>query len=496
MRDDQPLLVLLPPPHNVLEDEVELPSLIMSWSILFAASGMMWGIYFIYDIPASLSTPLQHHLGLSDSQYAYLVAGLYTAYATPNFVLPGLCGFVVHRYGQKRVLMSSLAIAILGQTIFASALQGRAEGRWGLVAGRVFVGIGSEIPGVIASDTVTRWFHGRTLALALAMLLCISRLGSVATSVLTPRLTEKYGVVGASWASTSIAMAVSICCAAYLIFLDRHTIVAEDSKPLALSTYKDSLRRFPRVFWILAIICFASYGCLGPFNNSAQRFLSSRFYEGNERAAGLAVSIPNTLSGVLVLPFGLLLDFPRLNNYPVAIFLSSGLLLTAHLCFLMQLTGPVFPLLLLGIAYGLFGTAFWPAVASCILEAPTGVPDPELLAAFTPKQPSRLAPNISEYSQPAFNSEGAADTSRISADSTFTSAYPFSQTGNEDLLVIGYGLMTSLLNFSMGITPIVLAGMEILAAFTGLEICFVALAGFSLCAAGKLINDWKVKRIT
>jgi MFS family permease len=100
---------------------------------------------------------LQKHLGLSDAQYAYLVAALYTAYAIPNFVLPCISGFAAQRYGEKRVLMLSIGIAVLGQIIFVAGLHG--ERRPILVFGRTLLGIGSEVPGVIASDIVTRWFQ-------------------------------------------------------------------------------------------------------------------------------------------------------------------------------------------------------------------------------------------------------------------------------------------------------------------------------------------------
>ncbi|KAK0105288.1 hypothetical protein ONS95_004328 [Cadophora gregata] len=493
MTDDQPLLVHPPPLlHVAIEAEnMALPSLVMSWSILFAASGMMWGIFLIYDIPASLSTPLQHHLSLSDGQYGYLVAALYTAYAAPNFILPCICGFVANQYGQKRILISSLAIVVLGQAIFAASLQGGKKGSWGLVVGRVFVGIGSETPGVIASGAITRWLHGRTLALALAILLCISRLGSVATSILTPRLTEEYGVIAATWMSTCLAWAVTLPCATYLVLVDVD-IAAEKSKPLALSNYTNSLRRFPRVFWILAIICTTSYGCLGSFNNSAQRFLSSIFYQGDERAAGLAVSIPNTLSGVLVIPFGLFLDHPRLKNYPVAIAFSSGLLLIAHLCFLFQIRDPGLSLVALGVGYASFGTAFWPAVASCILDGQAHIPESEPLSSLVTDH---------SYEQEQQNLDGTypeiGHDSDVEIPSLREEHLPgmVTNNGNEDLVVIGYGITTSLLNLSMGVVPIILAGMELLAGFTGTEMVFVALAGISLCASGKLINDWKEKRI-
>jgi nitrate/nitrite transporter NarK len=125
----------------------------------------------------------------------------------------------------------------------------------------------------------------RTLALALAVLLCISRVGSVATSIVTPRLTQAYGVLTATWISTVVAVVVTLSCAAYLLIMD----TAASKRAKIVPSYKESIHHFPRVFWLLAIICVATYGCLGPFNNSAQRFLSSRFYDGDERAAGLAV---------------------------------------------------------------------------------------------------------------------------------------------------------------------------------------------------------------
>jgi len=78
---------------------------------------------------------------------------------------------------------------------------------------------------------------------------------------------------------------LSSSCATAIIIMD--TAVSEKSK-LVLN-YKDTLRRLPHVFWLLSVICVSTYGCLGPFNNSAQRFLASRYYKGDQSAAGLAV---------------------------------------------------------------------------------------------------------------------------------------------------------------------------------------------------------------
>ena len=124
------------------------------------------------------------------------------------------------------------------------------------------------------------------LALALAILLGVSRLGSVATSILTPRLTVAHGVVIASWASTLIALLVSIPCVIYLLANDA---AQHSSGTQSKSRFKDSLKRFPRIFWLLGLICVTFYGCYGPFNNSAIRFVASRFYNDDQAVAGVAV---------------------------------------------------------------------------------------------------------------------------------------------------------------------------------------------------------------
>ena len=43
----------------------------------------------------------------------------------------------------------------------------------------------------------------------------------------------------------------------------------------------------------------------------------------------------------------------------------------------------------------------------------------------------------------------------------------------------------------MGVVPIFLAGMELLARINGMEMVSVAMAGVSLCASEKLISDWR-----
>jgi MFS family permease len=100
--------------------------------------------------------PLQEHLSLPPSQYTYLPSALYTAYAIPNTFLPLFSGLAVERLGEKRVLVVTLASVIVGQLIFALAIQFQFMFR--MILGRVLIGLGAEIIGVLGSEITTRWF--------------------------------------------------------------------------------------------------------------------------------------------------------------------------------------------------------------------------------------------------------------------------------------------------------------------------------------------------
>lgn len=110
-----------------------------------------------YDLPASLSTPLQTHLGYSDEDYAYLFSTFYIVYSVPNIVLPLLSGFAVQRYGERRIWILCITSVLSGQVAFAIGVQLKRE--LFLVGGRVFLGLGGEISTVLASELVTRHFQ-------------------------------------------------------------------------------------------------------------------------------------------------------------------------------------------------------------------------------------------------------------------------------------------------------------------------------------------------
>ncbi|KAL4978111.1 major facilitator superfamily domain-containing protein [Aspergillus desertorum] len=454
------------------------------WRVLAAVAAMNWGGFFIYDIPAALSTPLSKHLSLPDRQYAYLVSVLYTVYAIPNTVLPFLTGPAVQRFGERALLLTITLNITLGQLLFALALHTKFE--LGMIVGRVLIGLGGEVVGVLGCEIITRWFQDKSLSLALAINLGAGRLGSVANTTIVPRLIELYGVASATWAATALSLSVAAVGATYLLTITKpgtdQTRVRDGDAPKSIVAL--SFRQFPPGYWQLALICLLSYGCLNTFTNSAQRFLAMRYYQGDQRAAGSALSILFICSGSLVPPFGLLLDSLSSTNYPRALITSNIFLISAHAIFLTGTSAsPILPLCLLGAADALFGVSFWASVVRCLLPLPlaneTHVHETPLLKTEDGRTEQAFESNLSSTipDHPESAGEDVGDERRAARPAVYRS---------DAVRTLGLGIMSSLLNTSTAVVPVALAVMENLAGLLGLEAVFLALALAGFLAAMRL----------
>ncbi|KAL4879715.1 major facilitator superfamily domain-containing protein [Aspergillus karnatakaensis] len=442
------------------------------WVVLAAVGSINWGTYFIYDIPAALSTPLSEHLSLSDHQFAYLISLLYTVYAAPNTVLPFFSSAAVQRFGERRLLIVIVSAIVFGQLLFALAVHARFQ--LGLVIGRALLGLGGEVVGVLGVEIVTRWFQDRRLSLALALNLGAGRLGSVANTVIVPRLIDPYGVVAVTWIATVLTLGVCIVglVSLFAVTGTEHQASAsakrEDEAEDEDAVPSFPFRAFPPVFWYLAVICLLGYGCLNAFTNSAQRFLATRFYEDDQRAAGSAMSILFIFSGLLVPTFGFLLDNLHPMNLPRALVVSNILLLLGHFTLLSSATdSPLPPLSLLGAADALLTVAFWASVARCllILSSP----------AHRPLLSSKDALSMDGYQSIPSAPEPTSPRYLFTEDEEANTG-PDSIPG-ETIRTLGIGIMTSLINIATAVVPLPLAVVETLTGFAGVEGVFLGLAG-------------------
>ncbi|KAL4964822.1 major facilitator superfamily domain-containing protein [Aspergillus stella-maris] len=484
------------------------------WHVLAAVGAINWSGFFIYDIPASLSTPLQTHLNLPSHRFSYLISLLYTVYAIPNAVLPLFSSAAIQRFGERRVLIFTVSSMMLGQMIFATGIHAKLPAV--LVLGRGCIGLGGEVVAVVGVEIVSRGFEDKNLSLALAINLCMGRLGSVANTILVPRFIEYYGIVPATWIATGLVVGVAATGATSLLVLTSSNLAgqADDKEALVIIADEDRdsdsngmgvapssgtrtlIRHFPSVYWQLALICILTYGCVNSFTNSAQRFLAARFYRGDQQAAGSAMSIMFTLSGLLVPPTGSMLDRFSSRSYPIALITSNLFLALAHAIFMANnITSPILPLILIGVADALFGVSLWASVVRCL--SPKGLSkdgrhcksdmDKPLLKGENMAQKGGYE-SIRSVSSMETLADNEVDQQSTDTDIDATVMTDSLQTRSQtQIRTLGLGIMSSLMNLSTAAVPVPLAAMENLAGFDGVEGGLFLLGVLGVLASGRVL---------
>jgi hypothetical protein len=166
---------------------------------------------------------------------------------------------------------------------------------------------------------------------------------------------------------------------------------------------------------------------------------------------------------------GMLLEIPVLRNYSLALLYSQILMLIAHVLFLANYGGAILPLSLIGIGNALFSAGIWASVSVSILQSQCPVAVPLELGPIP----------VEDASEAELEEESNLDSDRLL---TITSDWPVLEDrvhGNY-LVMIGYGIITSLMGVSIVVTPFFLTAAEGWAGYSGLEIVFVALASIGV----------------
>ncbi|RDW59296.1 uncharacterized protein DSM5745_10991 [Aspergillus mulundensis] len=460
------------------------------WRVLAAVGAMNWGGYFSMTPPGPLRThtntqcPSLRHPGIAFDPFIKASIAL-----GPPVRLPDLTALHRLRRSQYR---SSLPLRTGGATVRGknSACSHHVQHNTRTIAIRtccpdqirVWDGlitlVSRSAPGNANSFRADH--RDKSLSLALALNLGAGRLGSVANSIIIPRVVEPYGVAPATWIATALSLGVAIAGALYLLTITKPEVDgARNEDDDCTNSAPLSFRQFSPVYWQLALICLLSYGCLNTFTNSAQRFLAVRYYHGDQRSAGSAMSIVFILSGILVPVFGFLLDSLSSKNYPLVLITSNILLMLVHAIFITGAgTNPILPLCLLGNADALFSVCFWASVVRCLLPPRTD------LHAYTPPLKAEDSPSEHEY-EPIL-SRPATDAPDSEEDGGGLGAETLGIPSSDASRTLGLGIMSSLLNTSTAVVPIPLAVMENLAGLAGLETVFLTLAFAGFLAAVRL----------
>lgn len=187
------------------------------WVILALACWLMASNFYAYDLPASLNKPMQEWLGLSDGDFAYAVNAFYSVYSFPNCVLPFFGGYLIDRFGVRKLMVILSLIQFVGQIVFSIGNDNKSVGI--MLFGRFLFGVGGESLSVAQNSVTARYFRGKELALALGLNLAIARLGSVANDIVSPVLAVRFSVPVAVWVGT-VTCGIAFICSIILGWLD------------------------------------------------------------------------------------------------------------------------------------------------------------------------------------------------------------------------------------------------------------------------------------
>lgn len=344
------------------------PPIVYRWLVVLVCSSAMFGNYYVFDALYPVTPLLEKAFGLTGEQIglldtSYNVAALLTLIAG---------GVLIDRIGVAASAVIFSAIGALGSTLIAVLPSVFPEWPWaGMMVGRFFLGIGSELFIVAATTVVGRWFKGKEISFALAIQLLIARFGSWAADQ-SPNLAKD---LFATW-QPPLLLAAGLG-ASWLVFAVLYAGLERAAGkryhvPHPTATDKlvwSDLVSFGRGYWWVVGLCVAFYATVFPFRTFANLYFIDAHGVAPETAGELKSILP--LLSMIGMPiFGLLADVVGRR----ASMMVGGAFLLVPPFFLMLYTD-----LPLGLSMGMMGVAFalvpavlWPAVTYLVPESRLG----------------------------------------------------------------------------------------------------------------------------
>ncbi|MEX0281553.1 MAG: CynX/NimT family MFS transporter [Arenibacterium sp.] len=157
----------------------------MHWIILFVLFAARTVMAFQFQSVAALSPFIMDRLAITLTDIGLLI-GLYLG---PGIIVAVAGGAVAGWFGDKRTVVASLTLMVLGGVMvaYASTLG------WA-IAGRVVSGIGGVVVNVLMTKMVIDWFAGRNVSTALAIFISSWPLGIALSLLALPAMAANAGL--------------------------------------------------------------------------------------------------------------------------------------------------------------------------------------------------------------------------------------------------------------------------------------------------------------
>ena len=244
--------------------------------------------------------------------------------------------------------------------------------------GFAIFGVGCEITGITISKTITKWFTGHEMALAMGVQVALARLGTAAALSANLPMAEAtpLGI------KLPVIVGAALLIAGFLGFLvynvmDRRldaSIAAVDGES-ATEEAEDESFKFSDLgkifsnpgFWLIALLCLLFYSGVFPFLKFATKLMISNY------------GVPKEFAGMIpgILPFGTIILTPlfgivydKVGQGATLMLIGSVMLTAVHFTFMLHVLPyywfAIILMLVLGVAFALVPSAMWPSVPKII----------------------------------------------------------------------------------------------------------------------------------
>jgi Na+/melibiose symporter-like transporter len=240
-----------------------------------------------------------------------------------------------------------------------------------MIAGRFLFGLGAETLNIVILKILVKWFKGKKMALAFAIMTIIARMGTALVLITSPILMEsKTGWTTSLWFAALIMVGGLALFIIYMHFDRKYYHVSGSSEDEEKFNIKDITTLLKnKAFLFICLLCVTFYSAFFPFLSFLPDFLRNKF-DLSMRLSGMLSSI--VIWGTIIfIPFvGWFVD--KKGKITTLLVYGSVLLSITHL--LLSLSGitPFLAMVLLGISFTLVPAALWPAVPRIVDEKKVG----------------------------------------------------------------------------------------------------------------------------
>lgn len=357
------------------------------WSLLFLVSILLSISFYVWESLSPIKETLQIQLGFSSTEYGLLIS----VYSIPNTILlmAILGGVLSDRLGiRKTGLIFTLFCAAGALLTVYGASDVFRNGGFGyeflgsfltkftpelkmMIAGRFLFGLGAETLNIVILKILVKWFKGKKMALAFAIMTIIARMGTALVLITSPILIEaKTGWTTSLWFAALIMVVGLVLFVIYMYFDKNYMHASDSSEDEEKFNIKDITTLLKnRAFLFICLLCVTFYSAFFPFLSFLPDFLRNKF-DLSMRLSGMLSSI--VIWGTIIfIPFvGWFVD--KKGKITSLLIYGSVLLSVTHLLLSLSRITPFFAMVLLGISFTLVPAALWPAVPRIVDENRVG----------------------------------------------------------------------------------------------------------------------------